>query len=406
MVILTVSRQSGKSVLARGACGWRLGAADLFGEPQRVLQVANLRETAREIWRPAAVALERSTGAKIRNANGQEAIELHDGSAWRLAAATVDSGVGSGISLAFVDEAWRIAETVVDDAIGPTQAERVCPQLWLVSTAGDGGSGLLRRDRDTALAQLRDPDSADILILEWSAAPEADPDDLDAWRAASPHWTERRRTFLAGRRAVISENAFRTQYLNQWVRGERAWVGASQWRACVDEPFALPPGRLTAAVSDAPGGQAFGYVLAGVEGERVYVTGSAFSSRRAMWAALEAALEGRKATLLYPATFEAHVGIRIPGVTAQRVGTAEQRQGYGPTLAALVDGRLAHDGGEDLTAHVLTATPVTIPDMGTQLSTKHSPAAIHLARAMVWAVGHELRTERRPRAMVVSSRPR
>jgi hypothetical protein len=401
-VILTVSRQSGKSVLARGACGWRLGAADLFGEPQRVLQVANLRETARDIWRPASVALQASIGARIRNANGQEAIELADGSAWRLAAATVDSGVGSSNAFAFVDEAWRIPESVVDDAIGPTQAERVCPQLWLVSTAGDGGSDLLRRDRDTALAQLNDPDTADVLILEWSAAPEADPDDLAAWRAASPHWTERRRAFLAGRRAVISENAFRTQYLNQWVRGERAWVGASQWAAARADDFRLPTGRLTAAVSDAVGGQAFGYVLAATEGERVWVTGRAFASRRALWDGLAEALEGRRGTtLLYPATFEAHVGIRLPGVTPQRVGTAEQRQGYGPTLAALVDGRLAHDGGDDLTAHVLTATPVTIPDMGTQLSSKHSPAAIHLARAMVWAVGYELRTERRPRAMVV-----
>ena len=223
-VILTVSRQSGKSVLSRGLCGWRVGASDLFDEPQEVLHVANLRGTAARIWLPAARTLEETLGVTVKRANGQEAIELVDGSAWRLAASTLDGGVGSSVSLAFVDEAWRVWRDVVDGSIAPTMLERRSPQLVLVSTAGDGGSTLLIEDRDAAIAQLAEPDTARILLLEWSAPPEAYPDDREAWRAASPHWSQTRIEALEHAHATSSESDWRRQYLNQWVLAARSWV--------------------------------------------------------------------------------------------------------------------------------------------------------------------------------------
>jgi hypothetical protein len=106
--------------------------------------------------------------------------------------------------------------------------------------------------------------------------------------------------------------------------------------------------------------------------------------------------------LLYPPSFEKHVA-RLRGVQAVKVGTAEQRAGYGPTLAAVVDGRLRHDADDELTRQILTATPVTVPDVGTTLSARRSPGPIFLARAAVWAVGAELRPDRRSRPMIVSA---
>jgi hypothetical protein len=50
---------------------------------------------------------------------------------------------------------------------------------------------------------------------------------------------------------------------------------------------------------------------------------------------------------------------------------------------------------------MLTATPVTVPDVGTTLSTKRSPGPIYLARAAVWAIGFELRPDRRSKPLVV-----
>jgi hypothetical protein len=68
------------------------------------------------------------------------------------------------------------------------------------------------------------------LLIEWSAPPEADLDDLAGWRAASPHWTPRREKLIAGKLELMRagevadadepdpEQSFRAQWLNQWPR--------------------------------------------------------------------------------------------------------------------------------------------------------------------------------------------
>jgi hypothetical protein len=376
----------------------------LFGEPQEVLHVANLRSTAARIWTPASRTLEETLGVTVRRSNGQEAIELVDGSAWRLAASTLDGGVGSSVSLAFVDEAWRVSRDVVDGSIAPTMLERHSPQMILVSTAGDGGSTLLIEDREAAIAELADPDSARILLLEWSAPAEAYPDDRDAWRAASPHWTPQRLEALEHAFATSSEADWRRQYLNQWVLAAASWIAPGQWQAAGELELGLPERGGTVAINDRDGQPgACGYVLAVAEDDRVLVSGRAFASRRALWAALDELVARRRGlTLLYPASFERHVAT-LRGVQTQKVGTAEQRAGYGPTLAAIVDGRLAHDGDEELTRQMLTATPATVPDVGTTLSARRSPGPIFLARAAVWAVGAELRPGRRSRPLIVAA---
>jgi hypothetical protein len=299
-----------------------------------------------------------------------------------------------------------VSRDVVDSSIAPTMLERASPQLILVSTAGDGGSTLLLEDRDAAIAQLHDPDAARILLLEWSAPPEAYVDDLEAWRLASPHWTPSRLEALQHAFATTpSESDWRRQYLNQWVLAARSWIAPGQWAEAARPELELPAAPAgTIAINDQDGSPgACGYVLAVLDaGGDVLVTGAAFPSRRALWAELEALVARRRgATLLFPPSFAEHVA-KLRGAEAIKVGTAEQRAGYGPTLAAIADGRLRHDGGEALTRQILTATPVTVPDVGTTLSAKRSPGPIFLARAAVWAIGFELRPERRRRAMIVS----
>ena len=53
-VLLTVSRQSGKSWLLRSLIAWRIAHADLFGELQQVLHVAHKLDAAAHVWEPAA----------------------------------------------------------------------------------------------------------------------------------------------------------------------------------------------------------------------------------------------------------------------------------------------------------------------------------------------------------------
>jgi hypothetical protein len=416
-VIVSVSRQSGKSVLARGACGWRVGAADLFDEPQDVLHVANLRDTARNIWRPAARTLEETIGARVRRANGQESIELGpDGAlgSWKLAASTLDSGVGSSNAMAFCDEAWRLSREVVDGSIVPTLAERNSSQLWLVSTAGDGGSKLLLEDRAAAIAQLADADTATTLILEWSAAPERSEDDREGWREASPHWSKRRLAFLEQQFAISQQVTgdpvedtkrrlvWSRQYLNRWVTSASSWLSAAQWAALERSELELDAGNAgTVAIEHAIAGYPFGIVHAVVNAAGdVAITARTFENRAAMWTALEElALERRGLTLLHPPTLKGGIPARAR-VKAVQVGTAEQYAGYGPTVAAALEGRIHHDGNAELRAHVLGAGTARTPDRGTTLSSKHSVGPIYLARAMVWAVAHELRPDGRRKALI------
>jgi len=240
-VIVSAPRQTGKSWLERMVCAWRIHQTELFGEEQNVLHVAHKLLAAQEVWRPAARAL--SSVAKVRWANGEQQIELDDGSRWMIQAANDGSGVAFSLSMALIDEAWRVPRQVLDDALEPTMAESASPQAWIVSTAGTSDSDLMMSNRTAALAGMN-ADNPRALICEWSAPPDPDlPIDSPAtWRACSPHWDERRleRMTTAYEKTTGNERSFRQQWLNQWVpSATRSLIGYERWPslATVDGPI-------------------------------------------------------------------------------------------------------------------------------------------------------------------------
>jgi len=147
----------------------------------------------------------------------------------------------------------------------PTMAERVQPQLWLVSTAHRLATSLMLRRRELALKQLRGGDGD--LLLEWSAPASAALDDLEAWRLASPHWNPRRERLirkqldglLAGEiedpEEPDPEQSFRAQWRDEWPRqlsqdadGE-ALLPAGLWDALTG-PDVVSTGPVFVAVED------------------------------------------------------------------------------------------------------------------------------------------------------------
>lgn len=241
LVVLSVGRQSGKSVLSRGICMWRLHHADLFGEPQTVLHVANTVSTALEVMRPAGLwAVEQYGKKAARWGNTAPQIEIPNGSRWLVRAANDSAGVGYSISMAFMDEAWRIDDRVYEDAIDPTMAERNSPQAWMVSTAGDSTSTLMQKYRQRAIDRLESDDPGSVLLLEWSAPPDADPDLVDTWRWASPEWNDRREKFLRKTWENVDSNAFAREFLNQWVIAAGHWLRDSVWNDTLDDALELP----------------------------------------------------------------------------------------------------------------------------------------------------------------------
>src|SRR6185312_2766773 len=246
LVVISGPRQVGKSFLERTVCSWRLHQAERFGMPQDVLHVAHKVSAASEVWRPAA-RWEMRNGAKVRWTNGEQQIELDDGSRWLVQAANEGAGVAFSLSMALIDEAWRVQRKVVDGAISPTLIEASSPQLWLVSTAGTSDSDLMLAYRAAAAAEVDSP--GNLLLIEWSAPADDSVDIADpaVWRMASPHWDDRRAERVAQYFATIDEYEFRQQWLNQWVPARTAPLfDALAWQASATG--GMPAGQLTFGV--------------------------------------------------------------------------------------------------------------------------------------------------------------
>lgn len=413
-VLLTVSRQSGKTVLIPSVCGWRCASSGTFLEPQKALSVANIKSTALLPWRVVANRAP-ELGLVVRLAAGSERIEWPSSEPhrpepdgiWLVQPATKNAGVGHSCSLIVVDEAWNVERDVVEAALAPSQLERVDPQLWLVSTAGDGTSDLFAEHRALAIGELSNPDTAATLILEWSAAPDAELDDRTAWRDASPHWNDRRLERLQRLYRSTSASDFRRQYLNQWVSGSAgSWVSDLAWLRCRDDAREMPASSLgSVAIETHLQGEPFGWVHAALEpgSGDVIVRAGICATRRELWGELEAiAARHRAVRVLYPEGFRHHVPA-IPGVgELVKVTPSETFAAYAATVTAIRAAGVAHAGQAVLTEQVLAAVAYTVADRGSTLSSRASSGPIYLARALVWAVGHELRPNTAPRALVVS----
>jgi hypothetical protein len=118
--------------------------------------------------------------------------------------------------------------------------------------------------RPRLLAALRNADR-DVLLLLWGARPDADFADEATWRAASPHWSEDRRSLIARKYAAalagVDEPEFddpdpvrgwAAQYLNVWPllvgRGDGI---LPNWSArATDEPPLAPAALGVAADVD------------------------------------------------------------------------------------------------------------------------------------------------------------
>ena len=405
VVVLSVSRQSGKSIIGRIVCGWRYDAgAELFGESQIVVNTANKYTTAQECWQAAAYMLQRNRGARVRWARGDQEMGDPLGSRWLVQAATANLGVGLSVSLGLVDEAWNVERDCVEAALVPTMLERASPQLWIVSTQGDSSSDLLETYRRQGVDGSADPDSADVLLLEWSSDPSALVTDRDAWRAASPHWTAQRERFIERQLAAQPDQTFRTQYLNQRVDALGGWVTRSQWAGCHSPQLELQAGpdapRLIAACEYSEDGALYALVVTQLAAGRIIVRRYGERSIDGLWR--------RIAELPQSALLLVSVGFRgrlpLARCETRMVGVNELRLATRVALRAITDGVVAHDGDADLSRHVLTAVVAYTGETGPVLSQRRSPGQITYARALTWCIGATLEVaEERPRPRVYSA---
>jgi phage terminase large subunit-like protein len=383
---------------------WRLHHADLFGEPQTILHVANRRSTAMEVMRPAGLwAVEKYGKKATRWGNENAGIELPTGDRWLIHAANDSAGVGYSCSMIFADEAWKIPRTVVDDALSPTMAERNQPQIYLVSTAGDSTSDLMTAYRQRALDRLENDDPGQVLLLEWSAPAEANPDDVETWKWASPEWTPKRETFLRQQWQNVEESAWRREYLNQWVIRSNHWLRDSMWNGTMDPDLQLPTGKpWSVAVECDFDGMGHAVAVAAVLEDGII--GVKMTVHRTMPEVDARLAEIRAANPTIYVQVTPTYADRLKSPFDALVG---QREAV-PATQILLDmfnrQAIRHDGSQVLQEHFAAST-VSRRQGGWVLSAPMGQGGMYGARAVMFAVAQASKTPR-PVAMIRTRRIR
>jgi hypothetical protein len=258
-VCIVVARQNGKTALLKPYIVQALRAG------LRVLHIAQTRELPREMFGTIADALSAEPelfpirrGKVIwpRYGSGQEEIVLRNGGSYRIAASNRGGARGRSVDRLLFDELREMVDWDALSAAEPTLTMSQDPQTVYLSNAGTDESVVLNAIRARGLSH-QDPGLA---YLEWSAAPDREPDDREGWVEANPalgHFPqvlrELERSYTA-RRAEGQMGMFETERLCRWLKTMREpFLDLAAWARCRAELTA--PVHPSMAVSMDPSGK-------------------------------------------------------------------------------------------------------------------------------------------------------
>lgn len=270
-VVLTVPRQSGKTTLVMAKTLWRLIRMSHRHGPQRSTYTAQRRQDARKKleldFAPklrqsrsfrevehARQAPTRPTQWRLSLNNGAERIQVGPYCYWQIDAPDEGAGHGDTLDDATIDEAFAHQDDAVEGGFSPSMATRADPQIWVLSTAGNGKSFYLWRHVLEGRAACESGRHGRTAYFEWSAPEDADPGDPETWKACSPalghtidlrfiegEWEKAKRAEARGD-TEKGTKTFRRAYLNQWpdipqlpeeALLERV-LPTEQWTGCLD----------------------------------------------------------------------------------------------------------------------------------------------------------------------------
>jgi hypothetical protein len=176
---VVVGRQNGKTeILVPHICRrLRMG--------RRLMHTAQNRELPRDVFGRVAEHMmakhASELASKPRFANGQEEIRLRNGGRYRIVAPTRGGARGPSNDDLLIDEIRELEDHEFIGAAKPTLSASKDPQIIYLSNAGTEASAVLN-----ALRKRADEGDPTLAFLEWSAAPELQPDDLTGWRQSNP----------------------------------------------------------------------------------------------------------------------------------------------------------------------------------------------------------------------------
>lgn len=267
-ILVGVARKNAKTTLTAALA---LTLLTLDGEPGgNVIIAAGKRDQARLLFRAAAsMALQSTIGGKPLGAKRagdgwlqiqRDRIYFPDLDASIIpVSADAQNEQGLNPNVAIVDELHVAAEKNRDlyDALITAQGARENPLMISLTTAGPIPAGpcydLYRYGKEIE-SGLRSDDS---FMMRWfEAAPEADVDDPEAWRAANPGLDSIvMRSFLQRQSKAVLEGrlpeySFRRLHLNQWTTASERWLPYTKWQEG-GAPAVIPEGSLVMMAIDA-----------------------------------------------------------------------------------------------------------------------------------------------------------
>ena len=391
VVVVSCSRQSGKSVLLQSAALHRLMIAGRWNEREYIIHMASQRAIARLIWEDAMRRIEGRAPFDYQKSigNGQEMTKVKDEheSTWRVVACSASSIPGVSSSMIICDEAHALDRTTVDSAAIPTTLARKNAQTWIVSTAGDDSSDLLISYRDAAVRQY-ESDEPHVLVIEWSAPPglmEDEFDDEDYWKMASPFWDSSRRKMMRQMRETMSDQSFRTQMLNLWSRARNAAINEQEWAECASkwEPEGKPDDEML-VVEASIDGDRIGAVVLNRYADQVFISPYIFERYEDAYEWLrEYTGEHRGIEVIH------HQALRLPDLPHAAIHPAQasdQIAGFGVMMQYIRERRLRHFDNEDFTLQMLSAVPHAAGEQRKFVSQKKSPRPVYLIRALCWGL--------------------
>lgn len=265
-IVVLIARQNGKTFVGKILAAYFLYVLQV----SLIIGTAQSLDQAEDTWQETVdiVSDIPSLAEEIEHVwytNGAKRLALTGSRQYRVKASSRRAGRGQSSDLVMLDELREHQDFQAWGAITKTTMARPDALIWCMSNAGDGTSVVLRHLRKIAHAMLGDPDGmvkalgelaiaddgasddmdeGDIGIFEWSAPPDAEQSDRDAWAAANPSLGYGELTERALKNAYTSDppEVFRAECLCQWVTATvTPPFPAGAWELGKDERSSFAP---------------------------------------------------------------------------------------------------------------------------------------------------------------------
>lgn len=182
-IFVTTPRQSGKTTLILVLLLTHLSMLGWVGAVWTGQDGKSIRKKwIKEIWPRITRSEFAPMCERFRKSNGDEGLDLNNGSYCDLLGSSKEAGHGSTLDGAVLDEIWADTDSRREAALRPAMITNDHAQLLVCSTAGTQGSTVyLAKQRQGRAAVLADEDDG-MCYFEWSAPGDGwDPDDEDSW---------------------------------------------------------------------------------------------------------------------------------------------------------------------------------------------------------------------------------